>query len=56
MNSLMFVDTSFYRHFLYGLHTIMVAVQDAIYTALEHSGLHTLLIRYDKDLVIAYRP
>ena len=50
------MDISLYGHFLFSLRTIMVTVLDAIYTALEHSGLCTLLIRYDKDLVIAYGP
>ena len=50
------MDISSYGHFLFSLRTIMATVLDAIYTALEHSGLHTLLIQYDKDLVIAYGP
>ena len=50
------MDISLYGHFLFSLRTIMATVLDAIYTALKHSGLHTLLIRYDKDLVIAYEP
>ena len=56
MNSLTLMDISFYGHFLFSLRTIMATVLDAIYTALEHSELRTLLIRYDKDLVIAYGP
>lgn len=50
------MDISLYGHFLFSLRTIMATVLDAIYTALEHSELRTLLIRYDKDLVIAYGP
>ena len=50
------MDISLYGHFLFSLRTIMATVLDAIYTALEHSGLHTLLIQYDKDLVITYGP
>ena len=52
----MLMDISLYGHFLFSLRTIMATVLDAIYTALEHSGLHTLLIQYDKDLAIAYGP
>ena len=41
MNSLMLMDISLYGHFLFCLYTIMIAVLDAIYTALKHLKLHT---------------